>query len=315
MRRHFLLLALLILGLSVPGAAQVRVVGEPEAVTPAGEYFIRPQWSPDGKWLAFTGRGYRGLWVMNWESRQIRQLTDDPGAGYGFVWSPDGRYIACRINRWENRRKKSAVCLIQVATGNKQTLTSFQKRVGLPRWGGDISHLYVNLGGKLQKISTGIASAGARDRLEEVSDLIVLWKHDQIFLRRGTSVLQLTKSPGRYLNPVLSPDGQMVAFEEIGGHLKVIRVDGTGLVDLGPGNRPQWSPDGQWIVCMVATDDGHRYLTSDIYAVRVDGTQRVNLTPTEDRLEMNPHWSPDGRRIAYDLYGVGQIFVMEVEIP
>jgi TolB protein len=58
---------------------------------------------------------------------------------------------------------------------------------------------------------------------------------------------------------------------------------------------PQWSPDGQWLAA--AMDVGTQ--ESDIWVIRVDGTQRVNLTtasPTRDRF---PTWSPDGRRLAF----------------
>jgi Tol biopolymer transport system component len=116
--------------------------------------------------------------------------------------------------------------------------------------------------------------------------------------------------PGQPLNVEPSPDGRRVAFEVLGGNLFVISIDGAAPVDLGSGHRPQWSPDGEWVVFMKTEDDGHVTTASDLFAARADGSSMVRLTASPDALEMNPSWSPDGRRIAFDEGGA--IYVMRV---
>ncbi len=51
---------------------------------------------------------------------------------------------------------------------------------------------------------------------------------------------------------------------------------------------------------MRTEDDGHSITASDLYAARADGSASVRLTDTPDALEMNPSWSPEGSRIAFD---------------
>jgi len=96
----------------------------------------------------------------------------------------------------------------------------------------------------------------------------------------------------------------------LGGPLVVMDADGSNRVDLGRGSRPTWSPDGRWLAFMVTEDDGHAFTAADLVAVRADGSARVALTATPDRLEMNPSWSPDGRALAYDDAVDGALYLL-----
>jgi Tol biopolymer transport system component len=114
------------------------------------------------------------------------------------------------------------------------------------------------------------------------------------------------------LNMAVAPDQSKVAFEKYGGNLHVMNIDGTGLVDLGKGYRPQWSPDSQRLVYMITVDNGHQYLLSDIYTIKIDGTEKIRLTLTDDKLEMNPSWSPNGKKIVFDVLNEGAIYLIEL---
>ena len=64
---------------------------------------------------------------------------------------------------------------------------------------------------------------------------------------------------------------------------------------------------------MITQDDGHTYLSADIYVINANGTGKVQLTSTPEIFEMRPTWSPDGKWIAYDTWEKGQILVQQVE--
>ena len=56
-------------------------------------------WSPDGKWIAFTSSrsGKNNLYVMRASGGEAEMITDVKSAAGGFAWSPDGQSIALTV--------------------------------------------------------------------------------------------------------------------------------------------------------------------------------------------------------------------------
>ena len=70
------------------GGAAVRLTSGPGAAS-------NPKFSPDGRWLAFTGRynGNENVYVMPAEGGQPRQLTYSSGGDLVEGWTPDGKRV------------------------------------------------------------------------------------------------------------------------------------------------------------------------------------------------------------------------------
>jgi Tol biopolymer transport system component len=72
---------------------------------------FNPTWAPDGRTLAFTGMkgGLTDLFVVELDSRRVRQLTSDPYADLQAAWAPDGSRIAFATDRFSSQLADLAI--------------------------------------------------------------------------------------------------------------------------------------------------------------------------------------------------------------
>jgi Tol biopolymer transport system component len=126
----------------------------------------------------------------------------------------------------------------------------------------------------------------------------------------GTGLANVTNSPISEGGPVWSPDGGSIACSSENG-IWTMNADGSNAVNLingGTANAsPSWSPDGTKISFFSTRDHGW----SDIFVMERDGSDPINLTPTEGHGGNSPAWSPDGQSIAFHGFAeIVDIFVM-----
>jgi Tol biopolymer transport system component len=274
-----------------------------------GETYLAPQFSPDGSMIAFSSDKYQGIWIYSFADNSIQKLTDEAASGFGFSWSRDSRYILSRVAEFEGMKRLNAVKVFDVKSKESENLSGYKTYMPtLPQWGHGDSKVFTYTK-ELEVYSTNkLAKSG-------VSSKVAYVQNNKIAV--GDIVTENIKTfdplnGATLINLSLSPDGNKITFESVGGNMYVINSDGTGLINLGKGNRPKWSPDSRQIVYTVAEDDGHVITASDIYLVSADGKEKTNIT-NSDRLEMNPSFSPDERSIVYDEASEGAIYIMKLD--
>jgi Tol biopolymer transport system component len=134
----------------------------------------------------------------------------------------------------------------------------------------------------------------------------------------GSGERQLTTPPAGSSDdfPDVAPDGSFVAFQRCATTcgVFVVKTDGTGLRRVDDGcpqlpprctdnSYPAISPDGR----QIAFNRAFGRIRNDtidhagIYRMRVDGShlRRVSLPATRTAEDVEPQWSPDGRRIVF----------------
>ncbi|MBO6536079.1 MAG: PD40 domain-containing protein [Balneolaceae bacterium] len=310
-----LTLILLILAVSsLQLNAQITVVGEPEVLI-GGENaeYMNPRWAPNGEYLAFTSARNIGLWMVDLSTNQTKQITDET-AGFGFSWSNDSESILARVSEYENRRNKHAITVYDVESGTQNRITDLRNSMpAIPKWANADQNIVLITDDSIEAFESGKEETPGAQKA--VNQRFYVLKSGSIATGRIPENSTADISPfenAEYINLELSPDGSKLAFEVYGGNLYVMNIDGTGLKDLGRANRPRWSPDGEYVVAMVANDNGYQFTESNIYALGVENNARINLTEGTNLIATNPDWSPTGDRIAFDSPETGNIYVLTI---
>lgn len=327
--RTKLILATLVM--SAATFAQAQVAGQLSNVTrltnDVGTKYENPRFSPDGQQIAFTKFGYEGIQVMKVDGTARKTLSRDLGVGYGYQWSADGNEILVRDSRIETapNGKPFVHGIFTIDMDGKKTRLSKDAGDMWPAaWrytaNGTAIAVFdgkkVNTNRKLKALSGQNANAGIPRKLKTelakpayrisfISDCEYLWAVDANGAKKAIYT-------GVALCPALSLDGKQVAFVNEIDEICVMSVDGTGLKKVGKGFNPQWV-NGNQLIYERTTDDGHNYLTGELYLLNIGTKAEKKLTNTSGRIEMNPSISADGKKLVFTDHTDGQVYVADLK--
>jgi Tol biopolymer transport system component len=288
------------------------MVGEPEKLIGGeGQYYTNPVWSPDGMKIAVSGANYKGLWVMNGDGSSLANLSEEASAGFGYEWSADSKELVTTVTKFEGAYRSNAIKIFNLEQGSERELTGYRKNIpAIPHLTADNSQVYFYTGKNLEFIDTG-----KHPKITNVKPLYFI-KHGNIYTQ-GSSENLVTSSQvlvdEECLNVRISPDGKKISYEVMGGNLYVMNSDGSNRVDLGEGYNARWAPDSEYLIYMVTEDDGHQFLSSELFISHSDGSAKLQLTNSEFELEMNPSWSPNGQQVVYNNDRDGAIYLITIQ--
>ncbi|MFQ6083684.1 MAG: prolyl oligopeptidase family serine peptidase [Candidatus Aminicenantia bacterium] len=285
MKRYVTLFLALILFLIPLTFAQSK-----RSMTPEDLYKMKrasdPQISPDGKWIAYTvsvpnlkeNSFNSDIWLIPISGGEPIQLTRSPKSDHSPRWSPDGEKIAFV----STRDGVANLYLIRVDGGEAQKLTSSQTDLYSPIWSKDSR--YILCGSR-------VLSEGKKD--------IENWTKDE-----------LPKCNARRINRLLFRQWDRWLGDER-NHIFLVRVEDGSMKDLTPGDFDappvslssnhdfDISPERKEI-CYMKNEDPMLAISTnhDLFIVDIETLKEKKIT-TNPALDRQPHYSPNGRYIAY----------------
>jgi Tol biopolymer transport system component len=291
---------LIILLIYSVGIAQIFTEKIEKLPLPTNQEWSNPVFSPDGKKIYFTNSSFNGIWEYTLSSNKLRQITDAPGSGYGFIISDDGSQLVYRKTTYDEKTRERTQELYQI---NLKTLS--EKKIAS---GSDISNpTFVKLSVVYTSGFETVISEKAK--LSGETKIIGIENTKIVILHNGERKVLDPFGNGSYIWPSLSPDKtKLVAYEADRGAF-VCDLNGNIIARLGRIDAPVWTRDGKYIIYMDDRDDGHFILSSEIMAITPDGKEKFQLTSTPNVIEMYPHTSPTENKIVCSSIG-GEIFII-----
>jgi TolB protein len=248
-----------------------------------------------------AGNRWKEIYVMDWDGRNLTQVTNHHSISLSPAWNIDGKTIA---------------------------YTSFAYHPALKSRNPDL-FTYDIFGGKRFLVSSriGINSGSAFSSDGKSIFLTISHGSDPDIYKMnldGDDLHKITNGPKGSLNvePAVSPDGSKIAFSSDRSGAPMIYVmnaDGSGVKRLTFAGRynssPSFSPDGKKLV-FAGQDHDH----FDLFTINIDGSdlQRLTSAKTPSGRAANnedPSFSPDGRLIVFtsNRTGKNQIFLITVD--
>ena len=293
-----------------------------------------PVFSPDGKWIAFTGQydGNIDVFVIPAEGGEPKRLTWHPGADIADGWTPDGKKVLFHSNR-ESYADFDRVYTVPVEGGPAEVLPMWR---GEAAWfspdGGSIAYVPNEIwqtswkryrGGQSTPIYIVRLSDLALEKVprEDSNDKHPVWFGDTVYFlsdRSGPVTLFAYERKTRTVKQVIDNKGldfkslsagpDALVYEQFGGIYifnpssgKSAKVDVRIAGDL-PSTRPHYEKVADRIENAGISPSGARAVfeaRGEIFTVPADKGDARNLTHTPRVAERDPAWSPDGKSIAF----------------
>ena len=303
---------------------------------PGNEIFAK--FSPDGKWIAFTGDydGNTDVYVIPSEGGEPRRLTYHPASDQVLEWTPDSQRILFRSGRTSFSPRFDKLFTISLNGGMPEELplpagglTSFSPdgtKIAYNRVSTEFRTWKRYRGGWQQFVSIYDLKTNQYEEVPhtDAADMFPMWSGDAIYFDsdrdgvmniyrydlRTKKIKKLTDYRDYDVKwPSLGNDERPAIVYENGGYLYALdlKTEKSAIIpaiiesDLTL-TRPTFVKAEKFINSFSLSPSGARALfgaRGEVFTIPAKKGDARNLTNTPGVRELWPTWSPDGKWIAY----------------
>lgn len=308
---------------------------EPRQLTFGDRLDLSPQWSPDGKTIAFTrADGDRSqIWLLPLNGGEATAITKSEYGASNPRWSPDGKKILFTAGipiyaiegtvPWTYERPGRK----QGDEPNMKNMKADEKKKVNNSPDGNLDEVRAWLAKNAAESNPRVLN---RQNIQAELNLQPDENFSHLFIQTvgsGDKPVQITNGFQNFNNATWSPDGKKILCDSkvYSVHPDRERDNDIWIIDVEskqakqflswPGysvSGAQFSPDGTMVSFNASTTEGRFYAQSIIATATAAGEKPTLITQALDRDASGPIWSADSKTLYFSAQADGDIPVYSV---
>jgi acylaminoacyl-peptidase len=267
-------------------------------LTQGNQRDFSPVWSPDGSKIAYRSNGQDErvkLFVLYLDTRESVALTNSANAPGSVTWSPDGQSLA--FTQFVPKAKKSMLTI----PGKPQGAEWNEPPIFIDELNYRSDGAGYLPSGKSQIFTIGLSGGRARQRtFEDKNYGSPIWSADgkTLFFSANLNEDLIAEPANSEIHQLDLSDGSIKTLTD----------------RFGPDSNPVLSPDGKMIAYTGNDDSFQGYQVTNLYIMNTDGSGVKNLTADLDRDAGDPQWESNGKGIYFQYSEKGGVKVGHVTL-
>lgn len=282
-------------------SAQTITVKSQQELSVNNAYY--PTLNTDGNKLLFTTGSYKGLYLYDLETEQIKEISQAQNAGYYPIFSADDSKIFYRNTSFKNKLRYDALESYDVKSEKEVQMLEPQRYL---RQAQSYNNGLLVLSGKYLLKST-------YGKTKEAIPVYVSTENLNIYIYNNGARQQIKPLDGNnsYIWVSLSPDNKKILFTALGKGTYICNLSGEIIHSLGYLNAPVWY-NNDYVIGMQDKDNGQNVTSSKILMISTNGKIKKQISP-DSHIAMYPTASYQSGKIVYNTLD-GKLVLAEIEI-